>query len=976
MDPYIIDFEAKNYKTIVCSSLSSINPECFDEGSVKIFQLNICSAVKNLDSLLLLLSQLKVTFDIIVLTETFQILNTDILSISGYDLLYNHGNINKNDGVLVYISQKFSYKYEVKKLSNIKIIDIDLTGLKNEYFKITAIYRPPSTDVDVFNVDLLNYLSELPRLDVHVICGDININILEEKQDLSYVQEYLNLLGANSYVPYINNVCTWKRNLQESCLDHCFVRSGCSENIRAYLLNYKITDHYPTIIEIGNQKVCFNNQNKNFKDYINYKQLKQDALLIDWNSLYSCEDVDEMTNLFINNILKIVQKNTKKVKISKNLRSRKGWISQSLVKTINKKNELYQNLKIFPSNLTLKQNYRRCKRSLAKSIADSKKQYFEKLINNQQNSKCLWESVNKICNKNKKKEEIERIKINNTIISDKKEIANLFNEHYCSLGERYAQKIKKPQHFIDNEPEVANNMFLGSVSEQEIVRIIRSMKTKKSPGFDGIRTEILKIIDRQISQPLTFLINKCIKKGYFPKQLKIGVISPLLKSGSKLDIINYRPVSLISNVAKIFEKILKSKIMKFLKKYKLISDNQYGFIQGRSTEDAIAGLTSQIYKNLDESSPTLCIFVDLAKAFDTVSHALLLEKIKRNGLRGKIFDIIKSYLSDRIQYTKVGGVLSEAGPVTCGVPQGTVLGPLLFVLYINGLLKMNITGQTLSFADDTAILFKGKTWEEVKVRAEKDFALVKKWFDFNLLTVNLEKTKCILFSPSDGAVDCQGVMVDNQLIPAVKTIKYLGIIIDNNLRWDHHIKYIVQKIRCILPKFRYLKDFLSTSQLKILYFSLVQTHLSYGIIGWGGVLNSHVKSLEVIQKWVLKIIFNKNRLFPSDTLFDMSGVMDVRQLFCYRMILRSFRKPQECLVSSETNYNLRSENKVIIPKCKKTCGQRSYKYLTPRLYNIIPNHIKCCRSFVNFKKKVSDWLMKLCSRDDINEFVNQRQSKY
>ena len=254
---------------------------------------------------------------------------------------------------------------------------------------------------------------------------------------------------------------------------------------------------------------------------------------------------------------------------------------------------------------------------------------------------------------------------------------------------------------------------------------------------------MLKNISEIISPHISFLINQCMETEHFPTALKLGIIKPLFKGGDVKEVNNYRPITLITSIAKIFEMSIKTRIVKFLDKCDGLSENQFGFRPGRSTEDAIVYLTKNIYKALDNKESSLCIFVDLAKAFDTVCHKKLIQKLERHGIRGPCLGLLKSYLNDRKQAVSINKTTSSMKNITYGVPQGTVLGPLLFIIYMNDIFKLDIKGKIGSFADDTFLFVKTNSWDETKQTAENDFKKLQDWFDYNKLTLN--KKRLILF---------------------------------------------------------------------------------------------------------------------------------------------------------------------------------------------------------------------------------------
>lgn len=881
--------------------------------------------------------------------------------------------MNKNEGVVVYIKSEFNYKHSIVSLGNTKILELIIKYKNIENICISAIYKSPSINELDFITSLERYLSQKKKLHSHILVGDININLFDEKD---YVEHYKNILASFNFNSYINKIT---RPRSGTCIDHFFVKCSTeiSRRIKSFIFEHDITDHYPIAISLPREVNKPKNNLCKSKYYTNYTSLKEDLRKESWNDIYTEKNSNKAFQIFMRKLTLYIDKNNKKVEIikSKNTHFIKEWMTSGLLKSINIKNKLYNKLKLHPTNQELKDNYNNYKNKIRSLITTAKKNYIKREFNkNKETSSSLWKCINKICGKTQKNKDINTIKTEEGhVYTDKLKIANALNDHYCTVAEKLAVKISSTNNTCDIN-RLENSLYLRQTCEDEIINIIKNLKNKKAPGYDNISSDIIKIISGDISKPLTFLINYCIESGCFPDCLKVGVIKPLYKGGDKEHIGNYRPISILSVFSKIFETVIKKRLLKFFLKFNIISKNQFGFLEGKSTQDAVHALTSSIYDALDSGHRSLCIFVDLAKAFDTVNHKILLDKLERYGIRGNSLSILKSYLKNRSQYVNLGDINSKPGRIEHGVPQGTVLGPLLFVIYINDLLTINTKAEIFSYADDTAIFYKSNSWSNLKRLAEEDFQTINTWFIKNKLTLNYDKTKYISFSIyKNNEPDWDRLQItNNNVIPECDFIKYLGVTIDKHLKWNIHINNVTKKLRGLLPKFNYLKSFLDVKQLRILYSSLVQSHLTYGILGWGGAAECHLKSLYSVQKWFIKIIYNKKKTFSSNVLFKQAHLLDIRQLYCLDVLKFIY---QGKISIEHVDHEYETRHKAFYPSlCSKTVGQRSSKFFAPRLYNILPTFLKDVKSYSGFKKGVCKWMVDR-GRDIFNDLVNLKYTK-
>ena len=439
--------------------------------------------------------------------------------------------------------------------------------------------------------------------------------------------------------------------------------------------------------------------------------------------------------------------------------------------------------------------------------------YRDLLKENQGNCDKIWKIVNELADiKTKSRTDPnELITEDGKILASSDEIAEGLNEHFANIGPKMAELISPVNDSI-REPcdkSCKNSFFLTPSTSYEIINVIDSLSTKKATRSKDLETKFLELSKFIIAPILSKLINVCFETGVFPNCLKTAEVVPIFKKGDRSKATNYRPISLLSQFDKILEKTIYLRQIHFLEKYQLLNKVQFGFRKNSSTIQAISKIYDEIVQNIDQDLYTCCMFLDLSKAFDTVDHDVLLEKLYHSfGIRGIPHELLRSYLTDRFQCTVVANAVSSERPVRCGIPQGSCLGPLLFLLYINDLPSASQFNTTL-FADDTLLMHAHKNLDMLETKVNEPSQHVDYWLRKNKLSLNYSKTIFLLMNkhPQKKVDENFAFRLNDKLLERSSTVKYLGLLIDDTLNWFSHIQHLSHQLARLSGIFYRLRSY-------------------------------------------------------------------------------------------------------------------------------------------------------------------------
>ncbi len=637
---------------------------------------------------------------------------------------------------------------------------------------------------------------------------------------------------SNFFQPHILQPTRIIDNNRPSLIDNVFLNSIEHETLSGNLIT-KISDHLPNFIFCKSMNLKSKSENRGF--YRDYSNFKLDSYIYDLRKsnldekLNSVHGADEQYKLFRNILISNMQKHAPLKPVSRKMHKQKlkPWITKGILKSISIKNKLYKKF-LKTKKTAWYQKYKYYRDLINHLLRKSKKSYYASYFEKfQNNSKKLWCGVKEIINTQaKKRNEGISLNINGKVESDNKTVANSFNKYFTTIAQKLIDKLgPSTKNFKDylTSPN-PHSFFLEPVTPQEVNDIIANLDESKANDSYDIPPKLIKMARMTISGPFALIANSSFSLGTFPEKLKFAKITPIHKGKSKLELGNYRPISILPIFSKILEKLMNARMVKFLNQNGIIFEHQYGFQENKSTSLAILDLQSELINNIENKLYSCSVVLDFSQAFDKVNHNILLEKLQHYGFRGIAYSWFKSYLSKRTQIVAINGVNASELTINCGVPQGSVLGPLLFLIYINDIYQSSQILQFRLFADDISILLANKKLDILEQIMNTELQKVSAWLLANKLSLNISKSNFLLISSrkTDKSIKLK---INSKDLKQENYTKYLGVIIDNNLNWKLHIKQINLKLSKGIGVLYKLGHLVRKKSLKTLYSSFIESHV-------------------------------------------------------------------------------------------------------------------------------------------------------
>ena len=954
------------------------------KNSFTVLTLNIQSLHAKFDRLNDFINELSaenVFFSAICLQETWlsgRDVDTTTLNLPNYQSIALGASVSKHGGLIIYLHESFRYKIlDMYTASNIwegMFLEISGQNLKQNII-LGNIYRPPRDK----NEDINNFIEEYCRIlaKIHgkrrdvILAGDFNIDLLQVKNRNAF-GEYLDQMFSFGFSPILTLPTRFSKH-KATLIDHIFCKSSDQMNrCRGGIILKALSDHYPAFVALKGKltqkrppkRITISNTSPQaFERYKAEISSQNFSSILDENINH-----DPTPNLEIINSVLVTAKNKflapKTVTFRRYKHKVNPWMTHGILNSIKSRDILYKKLhRLNPNTLEFSStdtNLKTFNRILNKAIRQAKSSYYNCLFAKyKSDTKKTWETLHSVMNITKNKQNFPNFfRVNNTTISHKEEIAQNFNQFFVNIGPALASKIK---YVNDNEFKkylfnpIQRQFTFQIVNENDIANVFRELTSKSSTDINGLSIKMLKLVSTKLCFPLCVIVNQSLNTGIFPQSLKIAKVIPVFKKDDNTNLTNYRPISLLPVLSKIFEKIVHTQLSAYFVEHKLLFKSQHGFRKNHSTETATLEFIDKLLKHLDKNTTPLSIFLDLSKAFDTLDHNILLEKLSFYGVRNSSLTWFKSYLADRYQCVDYLNHISSQLPIKTGVPQGSILGPLLFIIYMNDISFSSSIFDFILYADDTTLTCTEESLtahvtknNDLNVILNNELNKVHRWLLANKLSVNIKKTKFMVFHlPRKDVISAPfNLKIENINLERVFEFDFLGTVLSDTLSWKQHINKICIKLARTIGILKRVKTFLPQVALMVLYNSLFMSTINYSSLVWALTKQERIVKL---QKKAIRVLclskYNAHTepLFKKLDYLKFSDIVQLRSLqFYYKSVHHLLPDYFDNIFTSDTPdhcYNTRNKSKSRPQVSKKVSTSRCIRFFIPNIVNDTPSPV-------------------------------------
>ena len=953
-------------------SLMSLGFKC---KGFRIGHINIQGLNNKIDQVRLMLSSEQNKIQLFGLSETkLQSFHPDtIYEIDGYQKPFRRDRTeNQGGGILLYAENGVACKRR-PDLENeqLECIWLEVKPNKSKSFLVGHMYRPPNSGIiwnEHFEECIENVLKEEKEL---YLLGDINRDLLNTKIKKSW-SEYMEPFGLNQLVSEATRVTS----ISETLIDHIY--SNCPENVTSINVpKIGLSDHFP--IFFTRKMHVKPSKGKHYSiSYRSFKNFDESKFLNDledipWDIIRIFDDTNDILTAWSDLFLQVVDAN---VPIKQHRVKRKNqpqWITPDILdgmKTRDRHKSLGNEIE-----------YRYWRNKVTTMIREAKQEKYQTYI---EANKGKPGSIYKLFQEvgagkgNQRQSGIASVNTDeNASTEDPTEIANAFNDFFINV----ASKIKEPaepsnhdklEDFCKSKISDNTTFVIPNVEKDKVLKYLLNVDVSKATGTDNIGARLLKLAAPCIANDITFICNNSINSSCFPDKWKEAKVSPLHKSGPLEEINNYRPISVLPVLSKVLERHVSDSLTAYLNENDLLHKTQSGFRSHHSCETALNFMTDSWLNAIDKGEMIGVVLVDFRKAFDLVDHNILLNKLKLYGIKEETLHWFKSYLSQRQQQVSISNSQSSFRPISCGVPQGSILGPLLFLLFINDLPLYTSNVSTDMYADDTTLYDVQTSQEAIERNLQIALNELHSWCKNNCMVLNAAKTKVMLITTKQkrNVLKKDGIDLkyNDDPLQTITKDKILGVFVDNNLSWSEHVKHISKKIASNVWLLSKIKMYLSQEHRIQFYKSYIQPHIDYCNIIWGNTSETNKIKIFRMQKRAVRVILDYNventteamKSLRIQSIYDRLFLRKAKFMFkVYHEITPAYINEGYNLRSnSNTSVNLRSMNVgcFIPPKPRTECFKQSLQYSGCLIWNCLPEAVKSAQTQETFHNRCLKWL--------------------
>ena len=681
-----------------------------------------------------------------------------------------------------------------------------------------------------------------------------------------------------------------------------------------------------------------------------------------WREFFATEDVEDLWGMMESYILTEIDKMCpiKKCRVSK---LREPWITNEAIEAIRDKDRLLKRAKRTGTEEDW-ERARRVRNSVGRDLENLRADYLKQKQEEHRNDpKKFWSTLGKIVPGKKQKQGdiwLKDERDNSEIPPER--VPEFINKFFTNIGPNLARAHREP--WVYHGEEVVDELHDIETDEVEVRRLCKEIKPMKSSGIDKLSSRICKDAFTVLVDKLVHIFNCSLRHNKFPLAWKSAKVVPLFKGGERENVSNYRPVSLLSLPGKLLEKIVHSRITAFLEERGFLSKNQGGFRKGYSTISTVADLTDDLLERTNTGLTTLASFIDLSKAFDTVNREILINKLQLAGIRGNPLKWCASYLTDRRQRTVVNGSSSGYLPVRCGVPQGSVLGPLFFLIYVNDLDFVLTDCKVKLYADDTVLYQSGENCSIAEHKLQNSMNTFVKWCSSNALTINTKKTKLMSFGSRSRVKKCSKakIMLKGERLKLVPSYKYLGVTLDPTLSYSQHISGVIRTVHHKMTILGKLKKYLNNDVALGIYKAMLLPYLDYADVIFCKAGASELVKLQKLQNRCLRICLGQQRDYSTNRVHREAKAPFLKDRHRAHTLNFMFkRKEQYPNLLNNREIRTRAHDaplfEVQVPRCE--AFKRSVGYHGSEEWNALPPATRNIKTYLEFKGKQKRQMLNL-----------------